>query len=423
MPATASSNKRLRQIAILLSSVDSATARQLLLHLPTETARQVRSLAGKLGPVSAEEKRRILADFQRTAAASASSQPNTAGTNASSAPTQPQRPDSLTTSQAADPYDLSYDPPPQEEAMAETKWGNLSSQGLLKFLRGERPAVIAVVVSQLTPQLAVQVLQDLPIAVNREVLQRISGLGEIDTDALSSIEEYLSERLEEYQKTVRSESENQKRINALLAAAPMALREQWQSVLAGTDQAEADQRQTASPQSPQVEAEQQTVASPAEDIENPAVQAARNVEDTFQPQSTQEDQESEATILPFPGAEQRTALQSGSHEYIADSSLIRLEFESLLELPPETLAIVLSEPDSQTVLLALAGATPAFMQRFYDMLRPEDAIALKSRLTDIGAIHLRDIDQAQQELIELAARLGASQRQYAGQETRQRQAA
>lgn len=413
MSATASSNKRLRQIAILLSSVDSATARQLLLHLPTETARQVRALAGKLGPVSAEEKRRILADFQRTAAASATPARKASRTDSYTSATQTASASS--TGQASpDPYDLSHHGTPQEE-LAETKWGNLSPQGLLKFLRGERTAVIAVVVSQLAPTLAVQVLQDLPTAVNREVLQRMAGLGEIDPDALSSIEEYLSERLEEYQKTVRSESENQKRIDALLAAAPMALREQWQSVLAGTDQEQAQSQTTL----------------PEENIAPPAVLAAQSVEDTFEPQSSTEANESEATILPFPasaGSDESTTRRSADtrpdkHENAADSSLIRLEFEALLELPPETLATVLSEPKSQTVLLALAGATPSFMQRFYDMLRPEDAVALRNRLTDIGAIHLRDIDLAQQELIELAAQLDGNANRDARDAIRSRQAA
>lgn len=401
MPATASANKRIRQIAILLSSVDSTTARQLLLHLPTETARQVRAMAGKLGPISPEEKRRILADFQRTAT-----------TNASTHPATPRETDTYT-SQAADDRDVyrtgtdrsdllredspvghhgdaSYREPDDGTQLTETKWGSLNADGLLKFLRGERSAVIAVVVSQLPPKLAVQVLQDLPRETNREVLQRMAGLGEIDADALSSIEDYLSERLAEYQKTVRSETENQKRMDALLAAAPMALREQWQSVLDGTEN-EAPEKQKPAPDP------QPVYESPEAGFSDAATLAAEQTEDTLELQ--------QANILPFPGQVEETASTTGELAPI-DSSLIRLEFESLLEKPPEILARILSEPASQTVLLALAGATPSFMQRFYEMLRPEDAAALKTRLSDIGAINLRDIDAAQQELIEFAVELG-----------------
>lgn len=60
---TATMSDRLRQIAILISSVDSSAARQILLQLPTDTARQIRHLSTRLGEVSAEEKRRVLIDF------------------------------------------------------------------------------------------------------------------------------------------------------------------------------------------------------------------------------------------------------------------------------------------------------------------------------------------------------------------------
>lgn len=401
MPATASANKRVRQIAILLSSVDSTTARQLLLHLPTETARQVRAMAGKLGPISPEEKRRILADFQRTATANANTQPST--------PNAPQNYSNQTAGDRdayrteADQSDLlrdyssmgyagdaGYPDSRDNTQLTETKWGSLNADGLLKFLRGERSAVIAVVVSQLPPKLAVQVLQDLPQNTNRAVLQRMAGLGDIDAEALSSIEEYLSERLAEYQKTVRSETENRTRMNALLAAAPMALREQWQSVLDGTEN-ETTETQQAAPTPKPIEESPETGFSDAASL------AAQQTQDTLELQ--------QANILPFPGRPEETE-PAISEPAPIDSSLIRLEFETLLEKPPHVLARILSEPASQTVLLALAGATPNFMQRFYEMLRPEDAIALRARLADIGAINLRDIDSAQQELIEFAVELG-----------------
>ncbi|MEZ6074465.1 MAG: hypothetical protein R3C56_01965 [Pirellulaceae bacterium] len=72
---------RLRQIAILISSVDAAAARQILLHLPTDKARQVRALVSQLGNVAPEEKRKILADFQRSAATSANSPASTAASS------------------------------------------------------------------------------------------------------------------------------------------------------------------------------------------------------------------------------------------------------------------------------------------------------------------------------------------------------
>ncbi len=56
---------RIRQVAILLTSVDTATARQLLTQLPTQQAKQVRQAMVQLGSVSPEERARALESFQK----------------------------------------------------------------------------------------------------------------------------------------------------------------------------------------------------------------------------------------------------------------------------------------------------------------------------------------------------------------------
>ncbi|HAC92646.1 MAG TPA: hypothetical protein DCF63_18745 [Planctomycetaceae bacterium] len=63
MPATNHEN-RLRQIAVLVASVDAEAGRQILLNLPSEIARQVRSLSANLGPIPAEVRRALVAEFQ-----------------------------------------------------------------------------------------------------------------------------------------------------------------------------------------------------------------------------------------------------------------------------------------------------------------------------------------------------------------------
>lgn len=442
MSATATPNKRIRQIAILLSSVDASTARQLLLHLPTETAKAVRGMAGKLGAVSAEEKRRIVNEFRKAAA---SGRPLVTDAVASQE-TPPSRPTAASTTATAEQVATSASTdqsPSRSDSVQHPKWGEISVAGLLNFLRDERPAVIAVVVSQLEPAFAVQILQDLPSATNRAVLQRMATLGDVDAAAMASIEEYLSERLEEYQQIYRSQTENRRRMDALLAAAPTALREQWQAALSEDATAEpATQEQSTTPET--------TNASPSgngadsKGAPEPALAAVSSVEDSFEPSTGLRSQvddtdDKAATILPFPSAPNHTApseTQSAqdiwSNSYVGasfsdvvsderleaqqvDSSFIRLDFDSLLSLKTEQLAAILSEPDSQTVLLALAGATPTFMQRFYSMLRPQDADALRGRLSSIGAINLRDVDNAQLELLDLAERFlpKAPQRQAA----------
>jgi flagellar motor switch protein FliG len=93
--------------------------------------------------------------------------------------------------------------------------------------------------------------------------------------------------------------------------------------------------------------------------------------------------------------------------------------EKLLKLDPEMLAQLLSSLDSQTVLLALAGASPQFMKRFSSMLEPEDAKVLDQRIKRIGSVNLRDIDAAQLRMVQsFDAKMSAKQPNKLAQQKR-----
>ena len=55
---------QLRKVAILVSSVDSTAARQLLMQLSAEDALRVRQLSASLGEVSEAERREIIQEFR-----------------------------------------------------------------------------------------------------------------------------------------------------------------------------------------------------------------------------------------------------------------------------------------------------------------------------------------------------------------------
>lgn len=486
---TATAQDRLRQIAILVSSVDAIAARQILMHLPTDKARRVRELANQLGTVSPQEKRKILAEFQRSATASAHDQSQS--DNDSSAADRPSRQttagqtrdhyaaavDTLA-AQTSSPHDhvhsasMQYPPsmyrtsgqPNRASIDAQMAWENsagnnpnplssswtqLSPAALLRFVSHERPAVTAVVISQLAPPVAVEVLQHLPSETRRQVLLRLSRLGEIDPEAMQAIDEHLSFRLGEYQHTLASELENSRRMQSLLAAAPADIRAQWHSILASESDHQAEAKQLeGQPHASQLDGTSQpdqqavgkqavgqqavgkrTTAEPevtwtsqaaqtndvldisgsvfttvdaAAVVNNHQVVAERWVADqTVTNESFDIDgQASQPDLLPFP---QRAEL--GNSTEAIDHSLIQLEFEQILHLPHWMLANLLSQTDSQLVLLALAGATPQFMKRFTDMLDRQDAKALQHRLQRIGPIRLRDVDQAQRVIVENASRM------------------
>jgi flagellar motor switch protein FliG len=429
----------IRRIAVLVSSVDTATARQLLLHLPTAIARQVRHALQNLGPVTSTERQRILTEFQSTAARqnqpAAAAIPTLPAVPASNAPNffssgDPQQHvqsyanENLLHSQSYAPSLAEhserggsplYGPSTEVADAAQPSWKRMDIRALSHFLRAERASVVAVVVNQLPPDKGVALLQQMPVAMHRDVLQAIANLQEIDEDAMQSIEEHLAERIKDYEQQINGEAKGTRRLAALLAAAPPELQESWSRFVhlaidpatESTSQAnsQATMQAVAQPAEPQLNAKPETVQPLAVQSSTLEIGAAAEERSIVQKVSPAEDIASDAPyIIPFPGANDLQPLSNN------DRSLLQIEFEEILSLSAQQLAQVLSAAESHTVLLALAGASPSFMKRFYAMLTKPDAKALAGRLSKIGPLKLRDIDEAQRSISELAAQLTASSR-------------
>ncbi len=441
----------IRRIAVLVSSVDSATAHQLLLHLPTSVAKQVRRALQNLGPVSAGERQRILAEFQSTAARQNKVAPARTDTSAPASTPTPQpfshadahgaplngfaQPAESHPAAPIRAYSLAEHSerggsplyPDQTNGTADASqptWKRMDIRALSHFLRGERATVIAVVLNQLSPETGVALLQLLPASIHREVLQAISNLQDIDAEAMQSIEEHLAERLLDYEQQITSEAKGTRRVAALLAAAPPELQETWSRfvhlAITPTDlPMDAQAESSAKTKSPMAGATtfhvpaaspsaypQEPLQQPTSTKTTPAAVAPQTPKMSSTDESMQDD---EPMILPFPGAKSRGIKEEDERDLLplsdTDRSLIQLEFESILSLSTHQLAQVLTAAESHTVLLALAGASPAFMKRFYAMLTKTDAKALASRLSKIGPLKLRDIDEAQRSIAELAAKL------------------
>ncbi len=275
-------------------------------------------------------------------------------------------------------------------------------------------------------------MQQLPVSMHREVLQAIANLQDFDAEAMQAIEVHLGERLKDYELQISSEAKGTRRVAALLAAAPRELQDTWSRfvhiAVDPSDESASDPSANMTAKSQGAIATKQVFALKAAELgidraaqfnaaQSDAAQSdaaqfdaawgshvvttadasfmAGNTAPAKQTQLTND----EAYILPFPGSGKSKSLSD------VDRSLIQLEFEQILSLSPQQLAQILTAANSHTVLLALAGASPSFMKRFYSMLNKSDARALASRLGQIGPLNLRDIDEAQRTISELAAKL------------------
>jgi flagellar motor switch protein FliG len=88
----------------------------------------------------------------------------------------------------------------------------------------------------------------------------------------------------------------------------------------------------------------------------------------------------------------------------------RLEFDDLAELDGAAWATLLHAADSEFALLALIGATPELIDRALQRLPAGEARIVRQQLDHPGPIRLREVEQARQELANLARRLATEGR-------------
>lgn len=342
------------------------------------------------------------------------------------------------------PYGLGGRSPGGDKQVDQPGLATLDVHTLAELLRGERSTVVAVVLSQLEPRHGAELLGKLPKPLQREAIVSLSRIGQIDPAAMQAIDDHLSSRIADYHHRQAGESESTGRMHELLAAAAPELRSDWQNTLVQAEPMLASRLgiapivQATVKETPRVAAKANDIAnSVADEMETPkrAVRQpglapsgsgsangahmlellANNVVTTDdmrvvkttssvthgqtankpvqQPVATpvhrpNEADDEGARILPFP---------------TKATSAASIRFEQILDLPAEQIGQILAAADTDVILYALAGASPAFMKRFMSMLDRADGRALQARLKQLRAINLKDVDAAQRRLCELAS--------------------
>jgi hypothetical protein len=310
----------------------------------------------------------------------------------------------------------------------------LDVAALTDLVRGERPLVVAVVISQLQPRQAARLLEQFPREQHRSIIAHLTSLGSIDPEAMQAIDEHLASRIADFHHRRDTQSESASRMQELLAAASPELRGHWQEIIADSHHqlakrlGIADAVKTEPAAKEPVAKEVVRAGSASSAAARPGAQLslldmlANNIVTTADAQMSAAAAaaalaDSEPVVLPFHSAARNAAAQ-GTHgaqkspaAHVAPEPVPEItRLEQILELAPRTIARVLSAADGEVLLLALAGATPAFMQRFTAMLEKQDARVLHARLSGLGAINLQDVDEAQRRLCELASRVLADMR-------------
>lgn len=349
----------LRKAAILISALDDETADALLGQMDPAQADRVRREVFELGAIDPGLEQQVIAEFRRSGLAPRREHDD--GIELDSGLAEKIR--RSTPAYDTHSYQRGDETPPfrfLHEAEADT---------LVEFLQNERPQTIALVLSHLPPHQAAEVVERLAGDLQTAVLNRLSDLEEADPEVLREIEAHLQQWVSQQMQSRKRRATGLATVNAILSAAKQSTRGQIVANLARHNSSLAERLGL--------------------------IQASRRESTPNRPGALQPNQ----AVVPEP--ERRRPVHS-------------LRFADLERLNDAALVTLLRAADSQVVVLALAGASAAFVERVIRSLPKDQGRLLRRALKHLGPTRLGDVEDAQQALTDVAAEVAFA---TAGQRT------
>jgi len=176
----------IRKAAILVASLDQAAADVLLRQLGPERADLVRQAVAYLDEIGTEERQRIVDEFRRIGPMLPSQLPS--GIELDRMPVGQTFLSATGQTGMSAPPPVGNGPPPFDFLR------DAEDEKLANLLGGERPPTVALVLSNLPPERAGEVLARLAPAVQIEVVRRLVDLDNTDPETLGEIEKALEAR-------------------------------------------------------------------------------------------------------------------------------------------------------------------------------------------------------------------------------------
>jgi len=316
-------HRNLRKAAVLLASLDTERADELLRQMSPGQSHVLRQAVEELGEIELAEQNEVIEEFFRIGPLVPDKQPSGIELD-DRLPAHLAMPAGQADGEDSDAQSANGVPPFRflHEAPA---------QSLAPFLEREHPQTIAVVVSHLPSDRAAEILAGLPGDLQIDVARRLVDLEETDPEILREVERGL---------------------------------ESWLG-----QQARGDHRRTA------------------------GLAALTNILDAADPRAKQHILANLARNDRQLAARLKIPLQPA------------LSFAELEHLDPASLTVVLHHAARELIVLALAGAANEFAERVFELFPPEETRALREALRNLGPTRLSDVEEAQQELADLARQL------------------
>ena len=435
---------RLRQIAILVDSLDTPAADRLLDQLPESLQQRVRDAVMNLDDVLESERETVLADFRRGAQGG-----DSVGGGPEPAPSDPALPaptyqpawragrpspavpasrpeaslrkaESRGNAFAGDESPVAHEEtgghastlvPPHREAapmvpsssldLSETL-STVDMEMLASVVLRESPQVLAAVLSLLPPSRSAQLLEFCPDSLRSAALERLHYLEELDDEVVHLLQQELSLVIRQKLKLKQKQRIGSQALAEIMVAAQQLKSSTVAQVVRRQLQGTTDShRRLPMPATTDAKPRLATVS-------DGPVRAATRPSNPVPPKDVHSLRTPDMLDPPSASAG-AIAERLVSNELEAATALAdyeaRLSFAELVDCDAGSLQALLATAKPQLTLLALRGASQALLDRVLKMLPKSEAKEVQFRVQNLGPTRVHDIQQAQQYLLRLASLL------------------
>ncbi len=401
---------KIRRVAIVLQSLDAATAKRLLAQLPDSQAKQVRRTMASLGTVSPTERKHALADMQDLVASVSNNnfEPSTASQVLAKDPFNAT--DSIELSDTSN-NESGLNRRPSTSSSPDFiqrdlhtpqvgPWIQLSASSLAGILSNERPIVVAAIINQLPIPLATNVLQLLPIEIASDVMTCIPSLHRAEPTILEDLLNEMRTKLTEAYESVKAAQSGIEKLRAIVSQIPVEHRGIWSSAIGRRD--------------PTLVSALGFDPTPIGSSANEPSHSANSNRRLNDPSSASPSTKHNGSQSPFsvvrndPDDDVSSSNSSNSTANFTVNSGVSRSLDELLTLTDKEFVLVLEFNDSKSVLLALSEASRSVILRIERMIPKQDVSRFRQRIASLRDVSLRDIDRARTEILQKADMLRAA---------------
>jgi flagellar motor switch protein FliG len=369
-PVMFNSSTNLRKAAVLVRSADADTAATLLAQLSMEEATALRLAMRELGTIDPEEQADVLAEFRR--GKPLAGEPANRGVELSLS--SPQLSDNL-----SPPFPADNSTGKRFEFL-----DSASPKTLASYLAREHVQTIAVVLSHLPPSRAASVLSSLPERLQAEAMERLSNLGDADSDAVAMLETELAAWLKSRSGNAGDRTRRHDAVTSILAAANATTRDAIVGRLRTTNPELAER----------VRPLQHDRARSSRSAQRDEYRVVRSTA-----QRHQVNKQLGSLIRECTPPETSATLPPPS-----PTAAARIDFAQLIHIDSRMLAQLLEVADPNLMALALAGSNDDLVERICDQMPKRISKAFRRELRQMGPTRLSDVEAAQRAIADLASR-------------------